>query len=133
MDLEPVGPPPVPAARLGHPNRQALLEPAGLARGPVPLVDDTHVVVLAVRNHCLVVAESAKEGLTALASEGSEMEPSSLLITHSTQLILQRVDVVDLVLGQHVVSSGQLEAGLCYHGLTLSDLDQMLQYICLSL
>ena len=61
------------------------------------------------------------------------MEPSSFLITHSTQLILQRVDVVDLVLGQHVVSSGQLEAGLCYHGLTLSDLDQMLRYICLSL
>ena len=61
------------------------------------------------------------------------MEPGCLLITNSAQLILQRVDVVDLVLGQHVVSSGQLEAGLCYHGLTLRDLDQMLQYICLSL
>ena len=114
VDLEPVGPPPVPAARLGHPNRQALLEPAGLAGGSVPLVDDTDVIVLAVGDHCLVVTESAEEGLAALTSEGSEVEARCLLITDPAELVLERVDVVDLFLAEHVVSCRELEH-LGYH------------------
>ena len=88
MDLEPVGPSAIATPRLGHTDRQALLESAGLARGAVPLVDDADVVVLAVGDHGLVVAESAKEGLAALAGEGPEMEAGSFLITHSAQLVL---------------------------------------------
>ena len=106
MNFEPVRPPAVSTARLGHANRETFLEPTCLAGCSISLVDDTDVIVLTVGNHCLVVTESSKERLAALASEGSEMEPGCFLITHSAQLVLQRVDVVDLVLGQHVVSRG---------------------------
>ena len=88
MDLEPVGPPAVPRARLGHAHHEALSEPAGLAGGPVFLVDHTPVVVLALLDHRLVVAGPAKEGLAALAGEGSKVESCCWFITNSTQLIL---------------------------------------------
>ena len=114
MDLEPVGPSAIATPGLGHTDRQALLESAGLARGAVPLVDDAEIVVLAVWDHCLVVAESPEEGLAALAGEGPEVEAGGLLITDPAQLVLQRVDVVDLVLGEHVVG-GQLQARVGDH------------------
>ena len=69
VDLEPVGPPAVPTAGLGHADHEALPQPAGLARRPVPFVDDALVAVLAVRDHCLVVAESPEEALAAFAGD----------------------------------------------------------------
>ena len=53
VDLEPVGPPPVPGARLGHPHHQTLPQSAGLARGPVLLVHHTSVVILTLSYHRL--------------------------------------------------------------------------------
>ena len=114
MDLEPVGSSAIATSGLGHPDPEALLESASLARGAVPLVDDAEIVVLAVWDHCLVVAESPEEGLAALAGEGPEVEAGGLLITDPAQLVLQRVDVVDLVLGEHVVG-GQLQARVGDH------------------
>ncbi len=48
MDLEPVGPPAIPRARLGHAHHQALSQPAGLASSAVFLINHTAVVVLAL-------------------------------------------------------------------------------------
>ena len=92
MDLEPVGPPAVPAPRLGHADHEALPEPASLAGRPVLLVDDTLVVVAALLDHRLVVAAPAEEALAALAGERSKVKSSCWFIAHSTLLVLQRVD-----------------------------------------
>ena len=88
MDLEPVGSPAVSAAGLGHPHRETFLETTGLARCSVPLIDDTDVIVLTVRDHCLIVTESSEERFAALTGEGSEVESSCLFITDPTQLVL---------------------------------------------
>ena len=88
VDLEPVGATAVSAARLGHPHRETFLEAASLAGGSVPLIDDTDVVVLTVRDHCLVVTESSEERFAALTGEGSEVESSRLFITDPAQLVL---------------------------------------------
>ena len=93
MDLEPVGPPAVPAARLGHPHTEALFQPTRLARGSVALVNDANIVVFALWDHCLVVAEPAKEALAALTSEGPEVEAGSLLVADPAQLVLEAVHV----------------------------------------
>ena len=61
VDLEPVGPPAVPAARLGHADHEALPQPASLAGRPVLLVDDALVVVAALLDHRLVVAAPPKK------------------------------------------------------------------------
>ena len=92
VDLEPVGPPAVPAARLGHADHKALPQPASLAGRPVLLVDDALVVVAALLDHSLVVAAPAEEALAALAGERSKVETSCRLVAHSTLLVLQRVD-----------------------------------------
>ena len=96
VDLEPVGAAAVAAARLGHADGQALPQAAGLARGAIPLVHHTAVGVLAVGYRGLIVAEAAKERLAALAGESPKVEASRLLLAHSTQLVLQGVDRVDL-------------------------------------
>jgi len=93
VDLEPVGPPAVPAPRLGHADTEALFEPTSLARGPVALVNDANVVVFALRNHCLVVAEPSEEALAALTSERPKVEAGSLLVANPAQLVLQAVYV----------------------------------------
>ena len=92
VDLEPVGPPAVPRARLGHADHEALPQPASLASRPVLLVDDAPEVVLALLDHRLVVAGPPKEALAALAGERSKVETSCRLVAHSTLLVLQRVD-----------------------------------------
>ena len=74
VDLEPVGPPAVPRARLGHADHEALPQPASLAGRPVLLVDDALVVVAALLDHRLVVAAPAEEALAALAGERSKVE-----------------------------------------------------------
>ena len=91
VDLEPVGPPAVPAARLGHADHEALPQPASLASGPVLLVDDTLVVVAALLDHCLVVTAPAEEALAALAGERSKVETSCRLVAHSTLLVRKRI------------------------------------------
>ena len=90
--LEPVAPPAVPTAGLGHADIEALLQPAGLAGGAVLLVDDAAVVVLALRDHRLVVTEPPKEALAALAGEGAEVEAGGRLVAHAALLVLQGVD-----------------------------------------
>ena len=92
MDLEPVGPPSVPGAGLGHADHEALPQPARLARGPVLLVDDALVVVSTFLDHSLVVAASPKEALAALAGERSKVETCCGLIAHAALLVLQWVD-----------------------------------------
>ena len=94
MDLEPVGPPAVPAARLGHANTEALFQPTSLARGPVALVNDANVVVFALRDHSLIIAESSEEALAALTGEGAEVEASRLLVADAAELVLETVHVV---------------------------------------
>ena len=96
VDLEPVGPPAVPRARLGHANHEALPQPARLASRPVLLVDDAPEVVLALLDHRLVVAGPAKEALAALAGERSKVETSRGLVAHAALLVFQRVDRVQL-------------------------------------
>ena len=103
VDLEPVAPPAVATAGLGHAHTKALLEPAGLAGGAVPLVDDAAVVVLALRDHSLVVTEPPEEALAALAGEGTKVEAGGFLVTHSAQLVLQAVDVVHSLRHAHLV------------------------------
>jgi len=93
VDLEPVGPPAVPAPRLGHADTEALFEPTSLARGPVALVNDANVVVFALRNHCLVVAEPSKEALAALTSERPKVKSCSFFVAHPAKLILQAIHV----------------------------------------
>ena len=44
----------------------------------------------------LIVTSPTKERLTALASEGSEVEAGSGLITDSTELVNERVEVFNL-------------------------------------
>lgn len=73
VDLEPVRAAPVPGAALGHADREALLEPARLARGSILLVDDALVVVLALADTRTVVVGAAEERLAALAGEGAKM------------------------------------------------------------
>ena len=87
VDLEPVGPPAVPGARLGHANHEALPQPASLAGRPVLLVDDAPEVVLALLDDRLVVAGPSKEALAALASERSKMETCCGFVAHSTLLV----------------------------------------------
>ena len=92
MDLEPVAPPAVATAGLGHADTEALLEPAGLAGGAVLFINDALVIVPTLLDHCLVVTTSSEEALAALAGEGAEVEASSRLVTHSALLVLQGVD-----------------------------------------
>ena len=92
MDLEPVAPPAVATAGLGHADHEALAEPAGLAGGAVLLINDALVVVPALLDHCLVVTTSSEEAFAALAGEGTEVEAGSRLVTHSALLVLQGVD-----------------------------------------
>ena len=106
MNLEPIGSSSVSTSRLAHANGQTFLESAGLAGGSVSLVNNTHVVILAIRNHCLVVAKSSKETLASLACEGSKVETCSFFIANSAELVLKRIDAVDLVLTDHGVSRG---------------------------
>lgn len=87
MDLEPVRSSAIATARLGHADREAFLEPTGLAGSSVSLVNHTYVIVLTLWNHSLVVAESSKERLTAFTGESSEVESSSFFITNSAQLV----------------------------------------------
>jgi hypothetical protein len=96
VDLEPVGAAAVAAAGLGHADGQAFAQAARLTGGAVPLVHHAAVGVLAVGNRRLVVAKAAEEGLAALAGEGAEVEAGGLLLAHAAQLILQRVNRVDL-------------------------------------
>ena len=63
VDLEPVGAPAVPRARLGHADHEALPEPAGLAGRAVLLVDHADAAVLALRYAAQVVVRAAEEGL----------------------------------------------------------------------
>ena len=93
MDLEPVGPSSVPTARLGHADAEALFQPTRLAGGPVALVNDANVVVFALGNHCLVVAEPSKEALAALTSERPKVEAGSFFVAHPAKLVLQAVHV----------------------------------------
>ena len=94
VDLEPVGSPAVPAAGLGHADTEALFEPARLAGGPVALVNHADVVVFALRDHSLIIAESSEEALAALTGEGAEVEASRLLVAHAAELVLEAVHVV---------------------------------------
>ena len=94
MDLEPVGPSAIPAAGLGHADTEALFEPARLAGGPVALVNHADVVVFALRDHSLIIAESSEEALTALAGEGAEVEASRLLVANAVELVLKAIHVV---------------------------------------
>ena len=87
VDLEPVGPPAVSGARLGHPNHQTFPQSAGFTRSSVLLVHNTSVVVLTFSDHRLVVTSPAKERLAALAGEGSEVEAGSRFITDLTGLV----------------------------------------------
>ena len=96
VDLEPVGPPAVPRARLGHADHEALPQPAGLAGRPVLLVNDAPEVVLALLDDRLVVAGPAKEALAALAGERPKVETCRGFVAHSTLLVFQRVDRVQL-------------------------------------
>ena len=96
MDLEPVGPPAIPRARLGHANHEALPQPARLASRPVLLVDDALVVVATLLDHSLVVATPAQEALAALAGERSKVETSRRFVAHAALLVFQRVDRVQL-------------------------------------
>ena len=92
VDLEPVGPPAVPTARLGHADHEALPQPASLAGRPVLLVDDALVVVAALLDHCLVVAAPAEEALAALTGERPKVKTCCRFVAHSALLVLQRVD-----------------------------------------
>jgi hypothetical protein len=96
VNLEPVGPPPVPGSRLGHAHHEALPQPAGLAGSAVLLVHHAPVVVLALGNDRLVVASPAKEGLAALAGEGPEVEAGRGLLAHTAQLVLHWIKLVHL-------------------------------------
>ena len=96
MDLEPVGPPAVPATGLGHADHEALPQPAGLAGRPVLLVDDALVVVATLLDHCLVVAASSEEALAALAGERPKVETCCGFVANSALLVFQRVDRVQL-------------------------------------
>ena len=96
MNLEPVGPPSVPTAGLGHADHEALPQPAGLARRPVLLVNDALVVVSALLNHCLVVATSTEEALAAFAGECTKVEAGGRLVAHAALLVLQGIDRVEL-------------------------------------
>ena len=91
-DLEPVGPPSVPAAGLGHADHEALPQPARLARGPVLLVHDAPEVVFALLDHRLVVARPPKEALAALARERSKVETCCGLVADPALLVRQRVE-----------------------------------------
>ncbi len=57
---------------------------------------DLPVVILALLYDGLVVAGSAEEGLASLACEGPEVETCRWLLTYSTLLILQRVQLLHL-------------------------------------
>ena len=94
MDLEPVGPSAIPAAGLGHADTEALFEPARLAGGPVALVNHADVVVFALRDHSLIIAESSEEALAALTGEGAEVEASRLLVANAVELVLKAIHVV---------------------------------------
>ena len=96
VDLEPVGPPAVPRARLGHANHKALPQPASLASRPVLLVDDAPEVVLALLDHRLIVVGPPEEALAALAGERSKVKTSCWFIAHSTLLVRQRVQLIFL-------------------------------------
>ena len=96
VDLEPVGPPAVPRARLGHADHEALPQPASLASRPVLLVDDAPEVVLALLDDGLVVAGPPKEALAALAGERSKVKTSCRLVAHSTLLVRQGIQLIFL-------------------------------------
>jgi hypothetical protein len=94
VDLEPVGPPAVAGARLGHADHEALAEPARLARRPVLLVHDAPVAVLALLDHRLVVAGPAEEALAALAGEGAKVEAGRRLVAHAALLVQKGIQLV---------------------------------------
>ena len=96
MDLEPVGPPAVSGARLGHPNHQTFSQSAGFTGSSVLLVHNTSVVVLTFSYHRLIVTSPAEERFAALAGEGSEVESSSGFITDFAGLVLKRIECVHL-------------------------------------
>ena len=96
MDLEPVGPPPVPRARLGHPHHQTFSQSAGFTGSSVLLVNNTSVVVLTFSYHRLIVTSPTEERFATLAGEGSEVEASSGFITDPTELVNERVEVFNL-------------------------------------
>ena len=108
VDLEPVGPPAIPRARLGHADHEALPQPASLASRPVLLVDDTLVVVATLLDHCLVVATPAEEALATLAGERSKVETCCRFVAHSALLVFQRVDGVQL-------KKFKFKKSYCYH------------------
>ena len=86
----------LPGTGLGHADHETLPESAGLAGGPVLLVHDTPVAVLALLYHRLVVTGSTEEGLASLAGEGAEVEAGCWFLAHPAQLVLQRVNLVNL-------------------------------------
>ena len=105
MNLEPVGPSAITTTGLGHADREALTQPAGLAGGSVALVDDTAVVVLAVGDVGLVVAEAAEEALAALAGEGPEVEAGGLFLAHPAQLVLHRVQATLKLKKKYIINT----------------------------
>ena len=99
VDLEPVGPPAVPGAGLGHADHEALPQPAGLARRPVLLVHHAPVAVLALLDHRLVVARPSEEALAALAGERAEVEAGRRLVAYAAYLVLEGIQLVLLKRG----------------------------------
>lgn len=76
VDLEPIGSATVSRAGFRHADEEALLQPAGLARGPILLVDHTLAAVLAVGDAVHVVVRAPEEGLQ------QEATPSQLALMY---------------------------------------------------
>lgn len=87
VDLEPVGAAPVPGAALRHAHREALLEPARLARGSVLLVDYALVAVLALAYRRAVIVRSSEKTLAAFAGEGPKVVAGGHFAANSAVLV----------------------------------------------
>lgn len=94
VNFEPVRSASITTSRFGHTHTEAFLEPTGLAGCPVSFVDDTNIVILAIRNHCLIVAKSSEETFTSFASESAKMKSSSFFVANSTLLILKTINII---------------------------------------
>jgi len=96
MNLEPVWSSSISWSWFTHSHHQTFSQSTSFARSSVLLVHHTPIVVLALCYHWLVVAGSSKEWFASLTSECSKMESCCWLVTHSTQLVLHRVHLVEL-------------------------------------